>query len=126
MKSGAAFQRISRTATDVALLNVAALVEINDASYQRVRLVFGGVNMESVRLYAIERRLEGQLIEEPLNLQALLTAVQTGLTDFRPPSDIRASSGYRRVSGANLAYHALEEALSAAYWREVVSSERGM
>jgi CO/xanthine dehydrogenase FAD-binding subunit len=126
VKSGAAFQRISRTATDVALLNVAALVEINDASYQRVRLVFGGVNMEPVRLYAVERRLEGQLIEEPLNLQALLTAVQTGLTDFRPPSDIRASSGYRRVSGANLAYHALEEALSAAYWREVVSSERGM
>src|SRR5262249_31562800 len=36
--SGAAFQRISRTPTDVALLNVAALVEMHDGLYQRVRL----------------------------------------------------------------------------------------
>jgi CO/xanthine dehydrogenase FAD-binding subunit len=126
VESGAAFQRISRTATDVALLNVAALIEIKDASYQRVRLVFGGVNMEPMRLYAVERHLEGQAVGEPLNLQALLAAVQAGLTEFRPPSDIRASGGYRRVSGANLAYHAMEEAINAAYWRGVVSSERGV
>ena len=124
--SGAAFLRISRTATDVALLNVAALVEINDAVYQRVRLVFGGANMEPVRLYAVERRLEGQPIGQMLDLQAVLAAVQAGIADFRPPNDIRASSGYRRVSGANLAHHALEEAINVAYWRGVVSSERGV
>ena len=126
VESGATFQRISRTATDVALLNVAALIELKDASYQRVRLVFGGVNMEPLRLYAVERRLEGQPVGEPLHLQALLAAIQAGLTEFRPPSDIRASGGYRRVSGANLAYHAMEEATNAAYWRGVVSSERSV
>jgi CO/xanthine dehydrogenase FAD-binding subunit len=120
---GAAFQRISRTTADVALLSVVALVEINNASYQRVRLVFGGANMEPVRLYAVERCLEGQPIGEPLNLQALFAAVQAGIADFRPPSDTYASSGYRRVSGANLAYRALEEAINAACWRGVVSSE---
>jgi CO/xanthine dehydrogenase FAD-binding subunit len=122
-QSGTAFQRISRTPTDVALLNAVALIEINNASYQRVRLVFGGANMEPVRLYAVERRLEGQPIGEPLNSQALLAAVQAGIADFRPPSDTLASSGYRRVSGANLACHALEEAINAASWRGVVSSE---
>lgn len=120
---GAAFQRVSRTATDVALLNVVVLVEIDNASYQRVRLVFGGENMEPVRLYAVERCLEGQPVGEPLNLQVLLSAVQAGIADFRPPNDIRASSGYRRVSGANLAYRALEEAINAACWRGVVLSE---
>jgi len=122
-QSAGAFQRISRTATDLALLNVVALVEINDGSYQRVRLVFGGENMEPVRLYAVERCLEGQPIGEPLNLEALFSAVQAGIAEFRPPSDIRASGGYRRVSGANLAYRALEEAINAACWRGVVSSE---
>ena len=77
--SGAAFLRISRTATDVALLNVAALVEINDAAYQRVRLVLGGANMEPVRLYAVERRLEGQPIGQTLDIQAVLAAVQAGI-----------------------------------------------
>jgi len=120
---GAAFQRISRTATDVALLNVVALVEMNNASYQRVRLVFGGANMEPVRLSVVERRLEGQPVGEPVNLQAVLAAVQAGIADFRPPNDIRASGGYRRVSGVNLACHALEEAINAAHWRRVVSSE---
>jgi CO/xanthine dehydrogenase FAD-binding subunit len=126
IQSGTAFHRISRTPTDVALLNVAALVEINNASYQRVRLVFGGANIEPVRLYAVERRLEGQPVGNPLNSQALLAAVQAGIADFRPPSDILASGGYRRVSGANLACHALEDAINAASWRGVVSSEGGM
>ena len=126
VQSGAAFHRVSRTATDVALLNVVALVEMNGSSYQRVRLVFGGANMEPVRLYAVERYLEGQPVGEPLNREALLAALQAGIAEFRPPNDMRASSGYRRVSGANLAYHALEEAINAAYWRGVVSSERSV
>jgi CO/xanthine dehydrogenase FAD-binding subunit len=124
--SGAAFQRISRTATDVAVLNVAAVVEINNTVYQRVRLVLGGANMEPTRLYTVERRLEGQPVGQPLDLQNVLAAVQAGIADFRPPNDIRVSSGYRRVSGANLAHHVLEEAINVAYWRGVVSSERGV
>jgi CO/xanthine dehydrogenase FAD-binding subunit len=126
VRGGAAFQRISRTPTDVALLNAAALVEIEDESYQRVRLVCGGANMEPVRLYAVERRLEGLPVGESVDLQTLVTAVQVGIADFRPPSDIRASNGYRRVSGANLAYRALEEAINTAYWHGVVLSERSI
>lgn len=122
---GTSLMRVARTPADVALLNAAALVEIQGGQYKRVRLVLGGANMEPVRLFAVERQFEGVPVMHPLNSQKLLSALQAGMSGFRPPSDIRTSSSYRRVSGMGLAYRALEEALNVAYWRSMVSSERG-
>lgn len=123
--SGASFARVSRVPSDVALLNVAALVEIVDGVYKRVRLAFGGVNMEPVRALAIERQLEGQLVGRPLDTQRLLAAVREGVATVRFPADARVSSGYRRVCGTSLACRVLEEAVSIAQWRGVMSSEKG-
>ena len=125
-KSGTSFLRIGRTPSDVALLNVAALVEIENGMFQRVRLALGGVNMEPVRVQAVERQLEGQPVTHPVDSQRLLAALRTGMTEFRPFSDSRASSGYRRICGMSLAYRALEEATNVAHWRSMVSSERGV
>jgi CO/xanthine dehydrogenase FAD-binding subunit len=79
--------------------------------------------MEPVRLSSVERHLEGQPVD-PLNSQALLSALRAGMTEFRPPSDSRVSNAYRRVSGMNLVYNVLEEAINVSHWRGVVSSER--
>jgi CO/xanthine dehydrogenase FAD-binding subunit len=125
LSSGTSLMRVARAATDVAMLNAVALVEIAAGRYQRVRLALGGANMDAVRFPAVERQLEGQAVVQPLNSQRLLSMLQVGMSDFRPPSDIRASSSYRRVSGMGLAYRALEEAMNVAYWRSMVSSERG-
>ena len=125
----ASFKRIGRTPTDVALLNAAALVEVNGGVYQRVRLALGGVNMEPVRMEAVEKRLEGQPAADPgsannvLDTQRISDAIQTGLVDFSPPGDFRASTGYRRVSGMSLAFRVLEEAANISRWRNMVSSE---
>lgn len=126
---GASFMRIGRTPTDVALLNAAALVEVSGGIYQRVRLALGGVNMEPVRLQTVEKQLEGQLANTPdsannaLDTQRIFAAVQSGMANFSPPSDFRASSGYRRVSGMNLAYRVLEDAANISRWHSMVSSE---
>lgn len=124
---GASFTRVSRTPTDVALLNAAALVEVKEDTYQRVRLALGGVNMEPVRLTAVERQLEGQPVHQEgsnaLDIQRLAGILQAGMTSFAPTSDFRASSGYRRVVGMNLAFRALEEATNVSRWRNMVSSE---
>ncbi len=122
---GASFTRVARTEADVALLNAAALVEIENETYKRVRLAFGGVNMEPVRLYATEKQFEGRPFTHPVDSQLLLTALQAGFAEFRPPTDIHASSGYRRVSGLKLAYRALEEAANVAHWRSMVVSGKG-
>lgn len=122
-RSGGAFQRIGRTASDAALLNAAAMVEIEGGVYRKVRLAFGGVNMEPVRIQAVEQQLEGQPIPvTPDDLQRLLSALQVGMSEFHPPTAQHASSGYRRVSGMRLAYHVLEEATNVSRWRGMVSS----
>ncbi len=123
---GASFLRVGRTPTDIALLNAAALVEVNNGVFQRVRLAAGGVNMEPVRLYNLEKQLEGQpvlSVTDGQNSRQLFATVQTGMADFRPPSDFRASSGYRRASGINLVYRALEEAINVSRWNSMISSE---
>ncbi len=127
--AGASFQRIGRTPTDVALLNACALVEIQDGAYKQVRLALGGVQMEPVRMQGVEKQLEGQVAmnegDTTINTQALVSALQAGMADFSPPSDFRASNGYRKISGVNLAFRALEEATNISRWRNMVSSKEG-
>ena len=121
---GTSFMRVGRTSADGALLNAAALVEVTNGIYQRVRLALGGVNMDPVRLEGVERQLEGQPVtDNHEESQRLLSVLQEGMAGFRPPSDFRASSGYRRVSGLNLAYRVLEEAINTSHWHSVISSE---
>ena len=128
-RCAASFMRVGRTPTDVALLNAAALVEVNGGIYRQVRLALGGVNMEPVHMQAVEKQLEGQPAVNPesannlLDIQRIFASIQTGMTDFSPPGDFRASSGYRRVSGTNLAFRVLEEAANISRWRNMVSSE---
>jgi CO/xanthine dehydrogenase FAD-binding subunit len=126
---GTSLLRVARSTGDMALLNVASVVEIENGVYRRVRLAFGGVNMEPVRVSAVERLLEGQPVHASTRAgddQKLSDIIRTGMTEFRPPSDALASSGYRRVCGTNLALRAIEDATGIAQWRGVVSSERGV
>jgi CO/xanthine dehydrogenase FAD-binding subunit len=120
---GASFARVARIASDVALLNVATVVEIEDGTYRRVRLALGGVNMEPVRMGAVERALQGQPVGRTVDIQLLQTALREGLGEVRFLADARVSSGYRRICATSLAAHALEEAVGIAQWRGVMSSD---
>jgi xanthine dehydrogenase iron-sulfur cluster and FAD-binding subunit A len=83
--------------------------------------------MEPIRLQAIEKQLEGQAVAHPtVWAQSIAPILQAGMADFRPPSDFRASSGYRQVSGRNLAYRILEEATNVCRWRGMASSQGSM
>jgi len=117
-----AFARIGRTPTDIALLNVAALIEIERDVYKRVRLAFGGVYMEPMRMLAVEHALEGRRVDDNTSI---VTALQHGMAEFRPPTDVRVSGGYRRVSGVKLAQRVLEEATYLAHHQELLAAQSG-
>jgi CO/xanthine dehydrogenase FAD-binding subunit len=125
----ASFMRVGRTPTDIALINAAAFVEVNEGVYKQVRLALGGVNMEPVRIKAVEKQLEGQVVapsgdsNTALDTQQIIAAIQEGMAKFSPQEDFRASSAYRRVSGMNLAFRVLEEAANISRWRNMVSSK---
>lgn len=78
--------------------------------------------MEPVRLLAVERQLEGKEISEP-RMNQVWAALQSGISEFNPPSDESVSGAYRRVSGMSLAYRVLEEATNVSQWRGMVASE---
>ncbi len=126
----ASFMRVGRTPTDVALINAAAFVEVNENVYKQVRLALGGVNMEPVRIEAVEKQLEGKAVatsgdsNTALDTQQIIAAIQAGMANFSPPEDFRASSAYRRVSGMNLAFRVLEEAATISRWRDMATSKR--
>ena len=85
--------------------------------------------MEPLRIEAVEQQLEGQPIalsgdaNAALDTQHIISAIQAGMSNYSPPDDFRASGGYRRVSGMNLAFRALEEAATISRWRNMVSSK---
>ncbi len=124
---GASLQRVRRTPTDLALLNAAAIVEVTEGIYSHVRLALGGAQMEPVRLPGVERQLEGQSAmnadSNTINTQLLVSALQAGMADFQPPPEMRAISSYQRGTAINLAFRALEEAVTISRWRRMVSSK---
>lgn len=124
--SATSFMRVGRTATDVAILNAAAFVQITNGAYQHVHVALGGVNMEPLRLLSVERLLAGQKVASPATwAQSIVLVLQTGMADFRPPADFRASNEYRRMSGMNLVYRVLEEATTLARRSSRTSSPEG-
>jgi CO/xanthine dehydrogenase FAD-binding subunit len=124
---GASFQRLARTPTDFALLNAAAVVELIEGTYAHVRLALGGAGLEPARLPGVEQSLEGQPAmntgSDTINTQLLASALQAGMTDFQPPPDMRSGSSYRRTTAINLAFRALEEAVTISRWRRMISSK---
>jgi CO/xanthine dehydrogenase FAD-binding subunit len=85
----ASFMRVGRTPTDIALINAAAFVEVNEGVYKQVRLALGGVNMEPVRIEAVEKQLEGQVVATSgdsntvLDTQKIIAAIQEGILPSR-------------------------------------------
>lgn len=123
---GASFQRVARTPTDLALLNAAAVVEVTEGIYSHMRLALGGAHMEPVRLAGVERQLQGQSAmnagSNTINTQLLVSALQAGMADFHLPPDSHTGSSYQRTAAMNLAFRALEEAVTISRWRRMVSS----
>ncbi len=124
LSCGTSLERIARTANDVALLNCVALVEVEDGLYRKVRLAFGGLNMEPLRMHNLEKQLEGQPvlnIRDRENVQSFVALLRKGMSEFVPASDVLATNSYRRVTGASMAYRALEAATSVSHGHSVVS-----
>ncbi|MCA1552984.1 MAG: FAD binding domain-containing protein, partial [Chloroflexi bacterium] len=92
-----AFERVSRTPRDRAIVNVAARARLDGEVVRDVRVVAGGIAATCMRLTAIEHVLEGQSVHALLPDMAELAQVIAA-----PPSDHMASSEYRRAMVAVL------------------------
>ncbi len=106
-RTGGAFVEISRRAGDYALLGAAALVTL-DASGRctRARIALCGAGPTPIRAAAAEQVLGGERVTGT----ALEEAAGRAAAATDPPSDVHASSAFRR----KLARHVTREALETA------------
>lgn len=104
--TGASLQRVSRTPSDRAIINVAAVVAIKDGVCQKARAVAGGMGPVPVSLSTVAAFLEGK----ELSAERIDEAAKAVGEQLDPPSDFLASGEYRREMGIVLVRRALKEA----------------
>jgi CO/xanthine dehydrogenase FAD-binding subunit len=109
-RSSSAFIKLETNANDLAIVNVAVRVTLDESgSCQVARVVIGGGVAETpVRAFASENLLQGEKLSDEL-LQRAGVAVQS---DLQPMSDHRASAAYRSAMAKTLTERALRQAVA--------------
>lgn len=109
-KVGWAFQELSRRHGDFALVGAAVLVGLEGQVCSLCRIVLLGVGPTPMRAPSVEEALLGQRVSDAL----IASASSLVKGDIDPPSDVHASSEYRRQVAVVLVERTLKEALRRA------------
>lgn len=103
---GWSFHKFGRTAVDVAMVNVAAGLQLDGRGRVKwARIALGAVAPEPVRMPAAEAILTGHVFDRAL----LAEVCEAVMRDVRPISDLRASADYRRELARVLTGRALQD-----------------
>ena len=105
-----AFFKLSKTAEDVAKVNVAVQVESNDGACAAVRIAIGSAAPTPVRAQAAEQSLVGQAIDAG----SIKAAAEAAVLAVCPISDVRSTARYREEMVRVLVRDALERAAARA------------
>ena len=93
-----AYKLSKRFDQDISALAVAFAVQVEAGHVTSARIAFGGMAAVAMRAAATERFLIGA----PWNESSIEAAVEKLAEDFKPLTDMRASSAYRLQSAGNL------------------------
>jgi xanthine dehydrogenase small subunit len=94
----AAYKVSKRFDQDISAIAVAFAVQVEDGRVVAARIAFGGMAAVAARALATERALLGA----PWNEASIDAAVAKLAEDFKPLTDMRASSAYRLQTAGNL------------------------
>ncbi len=110
-RSGGDYQRRTRTAMDIAVVGVAAVVILDGgATCKDARIVLASVAPTPLRARAAEAAVRGK----GLTPDRIAEAARAAAAESKPIDDVRASAGYRRTIVEVLARRALTNALGRA------------
>ena len=93
-----AYKLSKRFDQDISALAVAFAVQVEAGHVTSARIAFGGMAAVAMRAAAVEK----SLISAPWNESSIDAAVEQLTEDFKPLTDMRASSAYRLQSAGNL------------------------
>jgi len=111
-RQGSVYDRVSaRNAMDLAVVSVAVLLGLDgDEKIVKARIAFGAVAPTPIRMPAVEKQLEGNVLSDELVLESAELAAQA----CKPISDLRASANYRKEMVKNLCRRGLLSAYRQA------------
>lgn len=111
-KSGSSFQRCTRTAMDIALVNCAVFLSLAPKReiIGDIRIALGAVAPTPVRAGPAEAFLKDKIADE----EAIEKAAGLAAASVSPIDDVRSSASYRREMVRVLTRRALQEALDQA------------
>ena len=117
-RSGSSFQRCTRTAMDIALVNCAVFLSLVSKReiVADIRIALGAVAPTPVRAQPAEDVLKGKNPDK----DAIEEAAERAVASVSPIDDVRSSASYRREMVRVLTRRAIEEAL-----KEALGSARG-
>lgn len=111
-RSGGSFQRCTRTAMDIALVNCAVFLSLVSKReiIADIRIALGAVAPTPVRAQPAEDLLKGKRPDK----DAIEEAAERAVASVSPIDDVRSSASYRREMVRVLTRRAIEEALREA------------
>lgn len=117
-RSGASFQRCTRTAMDIALVNCAVFLPLTPKREITgdIRIALGAVAPTPVRAHPAEKFLMGKRADDR---DAVEEAAGIAAASVSPIDDVRSTASYRREMVRVLTRRALEEALAQALGKRV-------
>ena len=108
-KTGTAFVKLRRqqTAIDMAIVNTATFLTINNGRCEAARVTLGAVAPIAFRV----KKAESMLVGAKLNAETLQKAAATAAEEARPIDDIRATAAYRKKMVGVLVRRSLETSM---------------
>ncbi len=110
-RSGNAFQRLTRSAMDIAVVNAAARVALDgDGKMADLRVALGAVGPTVLEVTSLADTLRGKALDD----HALAEVRRRAEAAAKPIDDVRASAAYRVDMAGVLALRAVREAAALA------------
>lgn len=108
--TAASFQKIGRTKVDIALVNAACRLTVENGSIGDTRIILGAVSPTPLRTEAAEKILNGNEI----TLEIVDKAAKRAADTTKPIDDVRSSASYRREMSRVLVRRAILDAYAKA------------
>ncbi|UCE97194.1 MAG: xanthine dehydrogenase family protein subunit M [Dehalococcoidia bacterium] len=107
---GTAFLRLTRVASDLAKVSVAAAVEVKGGIFNKVKIALGSVAPKPIRAENAESFLLGKSISD----ETIEKAADLIIKDIKPIDDVRSSKDYRKEVSKILVAKAIEICINRA------------
>jgi CO/xanthine dehydrogenase FAD-binding subunit len=108
--TAASFQKIGRTKVDIALVNAACRLTVEDGKAKDTRIILGAVAPTPIRVVEAEKILNGKEMTPELAEKAAKIAAES----TKPIDDVRSSAQYRREMSRVLVRRAILDAYDGA------------